>query len=42
MVSHSPRAQAGLVDNGYSCRGEPPIEELRRDLRQVTRQIRPN
>ncbi|MFC9615336.1 MULTISPECIES: hypothetical protein [unclassified Streptomyces] len=42
MVPHSPRAQAGLVDNGYSCRGEPPIEELRRDLRQVTREIRPN
>ncbi|MFE4255299.1 hypothetical protein ACFRU3_38645 [Streptomyces sp. NPDC056910] len=32
----------GLVCNGYSCRGAPPIEELRRDLRQVTREIRPN
>ncbi|MET7542318.1 hypothetical protein [Streptomyces sp. NPDC005349] len=32
----------GPVYNGYSCRGEPSIEEVRRDLRQVTREILPN
>jgi peroxiredoxin len=46
MIPHTLVLKPGLVihslHNGYWFWGRPSIEDLRRDLRQVTRQIRPD
>src|SRR3954454_12442410 len=46
MVPHTLVLKPGLVIysvyNGYWCWGRPSTEDLRRDLRAVTREIRPD
>jgi hypothetical protein len=46
MIPHTLVLKPGLVVhsvyNGYWFRGRPSVEELRRDLRAVTREVRPD